>query len=55
MNRTALLIPALCGNLDRITVTQALNQTRHKDLEVWEQANIPYTVRKKRRAFFGKK
>jgi hypothetical protein len=55
MNRTALLIPALCGNLDRMTVTQALNQTRHKDLAVWEQANIPYTVRKKRLAFFGKK
>ena len=54
MNRTALLIPALCGNLDRLTVTQALNQTRHNDLAVWEQANIPYTVRKKRRAFFGK-
>ena len=54
MNRTALLIPALCGNLNHMTVTQALNQTRHNDLALWEQANIPYTVRKKRRAFFGK-
>lgn len=54
MNRTTLLIPALCGNLDAVTITQALNQARHNDLEKWEQANIPYTVRKKRQAFFGK-
>lgn len=54
MNRTALLIPALCGNLNHMTVTQVLNQTCHNDLAVWEQANISYTVRKKRRAFFGK-
>jgi len=55
MNRSALLIPTLCGNLDRLAVTQALNQTCHNDLVVWERDNIPYTVCKKRRAFFGKK
>lgn len=52
MNRTTLLIPALCGNLDKTTVTQALGNARHNDLEIWEKENIPYTVRKKRQAFF---
>jgi len=52
MNRTTLLIPALCGNLDKATVTQALAHARHNDLEIWEKENIPYTVRKKRQAFF---
>ncbi len=54
MNRTTLLIPALCGNLNEISITQALNKVRHNDLNVWEKENIPYTVRKKRQAFFGK-
>lgn len=52
MNRTTLLIPALCGNCDQITITKALNQAHHRDLEKWEQKNISYTVRKKRQAFF---
>jgi len=51
MNRTTLLIPALCGCLDKMTITQALNLARHNDLEEWEKQNIPYTVRKKRKAF----
>ena len=54
MNRTTLLIPALCGNLNEITITQALSKARHNDLNDWEKENIPYTVRKKRQAFFGK-
>ena len=52
MNRTALLIPALCGNLDKTTTTQALGRASHRDLKMWERENIPYTVRKKRQAFF---
>jgi hypothetical protein len=52
MNRTALLIPALCGNLGKTTITQALGRASHRDLKMWEQENIPYTVRKKRQAFF---
>lgn len=52
MNRTTLLIPALCGNLDKAAVIQALSHARHIDLEIWEKENIPYTVRKKRQAFF---
>ena len=54
MNRTTLLIPALCGHLNQIIITQALNNARHNDLSDWEKENIPYTVRKKRQAFFGK-
>ena len=52
MNRTTLLIPALCGRMDKTTINQALNQVRHNDLQMWEQENISYTVRKKRQAFF---
>ena len=53
MNRSALLIPVLCGQLDDVAIERALAQTRHDDLKTWEQKNIPYTVRKKRRAFFA--
>ena len=53
MNRTALLIPALCGKLDKTTIAQALNLASHRDLQMWEGKNIPYTVRKKRQAFFN--
>ncbi|MDD5266774.1 MAG: hypothetical protein PHO08_06565 [Methylococcales bacterium] len=34
MNRTTLLIPALCGRMDKTTINQALNQVRHNDLEM---------------------
>ena len=53
MNRTALIIPALCGRLTKATIDLAITQTRHDDLTLWEQENIPYTVRKKRQAFFA--
>jgi hypothetical protein len=53
MNRSTLLIPALCGRFDKLAIEQALAQTRHNDLNTWEQENIPYTVRKKRQAFFA--
>ena len=52
MNRTTLLIPALCGNLDEQAISQALTHASHNDLKNWEQENIPYTIRKKRQAFF---
>jgi hypothetical protein len=32
MNRSALLIPALCGRLDNVAIERALAQTRHDDL-----------------------
>lgn len=52
MNRTALLIPALCGSLDKRTIATALHLASQRDLQMWEEENIPYTVRKKRQAFF---
>lgn len=52
MNRGLLLIPALCGNLNGGITAQALNQASCRDLKNWEKENIPYTVRKKRQAFF---
>ena len=52
MNRTVLLIPALCGNLNSAVIEQVFKQTNHRDLECWEKENIPYTMRKKRKAFF---
>ena len=53
MNRTALLIPALCGEIDETVIKNALNQARHKDLKYWEDVNISYTVRKKRQEFLN--
>lgn len=53
MNRTVLLIPALCGKLTDTTVTQTLRQASQADIEAWEKKHIPYTVRKKRHAFFN--
>lgn len=53
MNRTTLLIPALCGKLNEREFTQILNQTPHSDLKKWEDENIPYTMRRKRQAFFN--
>jgi len=53
MNRTSLLIPALCGRMDETTIAQTLSQTCHDDLKRWEQENIPYTIQRKRQAFFS--
>jgi len=53
MNRTVLLIPALCGRPDAATLSNALVHARQGDLAIWEQKHIPYTMRKKRQAFFA--
>jgi len=53
MNRTVLLIPALCGHPDAATLSNALVHARQGDLATWEQKHIPYTMRKKRQAFFA--
>jgi hypothetical protein len=53
MNRTVLLISALCGKLNDTIIISALNQVPHSELKIWEQENIPYTVRKKRQAFLA--
>ena len=55
MNRTTLVIPALCGKIDGQAIAQALAHTTHGDIQRWEQENIPYTLRKRRRAFFNGK
>lgn len=52
MNRTTLLIPALCGSRDELTVLKALGHASQKDLREWELAEIPYTLRKKRQSFY---
>jgi len=55
MNRSTLLIPALCGNWNEATVTHALGHASHKDLTDWECNEIPYTMRKNRQAFYVEK
>ncbi len=52
MNRSTLLIPALCGSWDELTVAYALRGASQKNLRKWEQIEIPYTMRKKRQAFY---
>ena len=52
MNRTVLIIPALCGGRDEAMIRQALNVTSQADLKKWEEENIPYTMRRKRQNFF---
>lgn len=53
MNRSVLLIPALCGILNDNMITQALSDASHSDLIEWEKENIPYTMQKKRHDFFN--
>jgi hypothetical protein len=53
MNRTTLLLPALCGNPGPTALANALEQTSHRELIEWEAKHIPYTQRKKRAAFFA--
>lgn len=52
MNRTILLIPALCGKIDEATIIRIFSQTSHADFKNWEKKNIPYTVHKRRQTFF---
>ena len=53
MNRAVLLIPLLCGNLDKDRLSYILENTQHKELKNWEEENIPHTVRKERMKFFN--
>ena len=48
INRSILLIPALCGNLERDSIDQLLRDSQHKELLEWEEKNVPDTLRKKR-------
>jgi hypothetical protein len=51
MNRSVLLLPALCGEINEPTLAAALRSTPHRDLAQWDQTNIPYTQARKRRDF----
>jgi len=53
MNRSVLLIPLLCGDLDNQKLLTTLKKTKHKELKEWEDKNIPHTVRKERLKFFN--
>jgi len=55
MNRSALLIPALCGGRDESVIRQALSISSQASLDKWDRENIPYTMRRKRQKFFDNK
>jgi hypothetical protein len=55
MNRSVLLLPALCMPADPGFVLDALETTRHNDVEMWDRTNIPYTQNRRRRAFLSGK
>ena len=51
MNRTVLLIPTLCQNLNSDEVQEFLKKTSLKTVAKWDQENVPYTQNRKRRGF----
>ena len=55
MNRSVLLIPALCGVQSAENFERMLLKTKHEDIEDWDQKNIPYTQNRLRRKSLGKK
>lgn len=55
MNRSVLLIPALCGSRDDIIIERALSEASQADLDSWDEENIPYTMRRKRQDFLNNK
>ncbi len=55
MNRSARLIPAMCGELKQTVIQNAMSIACHADLTTWEHDNIPYTMRQKRHHFFQNK
>jgi len=52
MNRSVLLIPALCGRVDEQTMLKALKHTSQHDLRIWEAEHVPYTMARKPHTFF---
>ena len=55
MNRSVLLIPALCGGRNEAVIRQALSVASQTNLEKWDKENIPDTMRSKRQKFFENK
>ena len=53
INRTALVIPALCGKpITERCIVKCFEITRNLDIKQWEEQNISHTLRKNRMAFF---
>ena len=48
INRSALLIPALCGHLERDSIPELLRESSHQELLEWSEQNVPETLRQKR-------
>ncbi len=48
INRSALLIPALCGHLERDFIPELLRESSHQELLQWSEQNVPETLRQKR-------
>lgn len=55
MNRTVLLIPALCGSRGESDLNKSFSMTLHKDLQAWDKDNIPYTIIRKRAEYYSQK
>jgi hypothetical protein len=53
MNRTTLLIPALCGERDEQSIMSTLKQVPHAELKQWDENNIPYTLRRQRQYYLA--
>lgn len=53
MNRSALLLPALCGDLKDQIIENAMRHASQQKLINWENKNVPTTMRKKRHAVFA--
>ena len=52
INRSALLIPLLCGqNLDRQELQSAFGHVSQKDLPLWCEEQIPYTQLQRKKEF----
>lgn len=52
VNRSVLIIPALCGNIDEHKILKTLESTNHQELKNWEEENVGDTMRTKRLDFF---
>ena len=53
MNSATLLVPLLCGNIDKEKISIALENADNNSLKLWKDENILYTVRKQRIEFFN--
>lgn len=52
INRSVLLIPAMCGTRSDLEMAQTRELICHKDLKQWEEDNLPSTLIKDRRNYF---